>query len=206
MTQDKQKSLICKIAGAILAGGTASRMGGLAKGTLQINNNISFIQHIAKQLALANVTDVVIVANDPKSYANQPIKVVADIRKNVGPMAGIETALDYFADICDAVLFVPCDMPLVTADQILTLKNAFITKHTPAAFVVTARSLWHPLCAVAHKDIKKIVSAAIDKGERKIRNVWKQLGALEVNFDDDTPFLNINTIEDLNRWKNQLKS
>jgi len=203
---DRQKSFSGKIAGAILAGGTGSRMGGIAKGTLRIDNNITFIQYIAEQLALAGIGDIVIVANDPEPYAGQPIKVIADIRTDVGPMAGIESALGYFADKFDAVLFVPCDMPMITAGQILALKNAFTAKRPPAAFVVTGACRRHPLCAVAHRDTKKVVSAAIDKGERKIRNVWRQLGALEVVFDDDVPFTNINTIEQLNRRKNQFKS
>ena len=59
----------------------------------------------------------------------------------------------------------------------------------------------HPLCTVVHNDLRKEISAAIDRGERKIQNVWQQVKAARVRFADKTAFFNINSLTDLHEWQ-----
>ena len=191
----------CVIAGAILAGGNARRIGGLAKGTLKIAGGISIIERLINEMNLAGLSDIIIVANDPEPYRDYGVEIIADIRKDLGPMGGIETGLDFFADRCDAVIFVPCDLPQISASQISALKQAFVETTAPAVFAITSDFFWHPLCAVVHNDLAGDISVAIDAGERKIRNVWRQAEAAKVQFDNDTAFFNINSLADMNKWR-----
>jgi len=197
----KSKSKKCVIAGAILAGGNASRLDGVAKGAIEVGNNgVSIIGKLIKELIESGISDIVIVANNSEPYRNCSVKIISDIRAGMGPMGGIESGLVHFADKSDAVMFVPCDMPNITAKELLLLKAAFMETKTPVVFAETTGFFWHPLCAVVHNDLRKVISSTIDKGQRKIRDVWKEVKAVSVPFDNETAFFNINSLEDMNSW------
>jgi molybdopterin-guanine dinucleotide biosynthesis protein A len=189
------------IAGAILAGGNGRRIGGVAKGMLKANNGVSIIEHLINEFRCAGIGNLVIVANDPEPYQNCGIEIISDIRAGIGPMGGIESGLVHFADGSDAVMFVPCDLPNITAKEMFVLKEAFVESQARAVFAETRGFFYHPLCAVVHNGLSNEVSAAIDRGERKIRNVWRQVKAVEVYFDDETAFFNINTLADMDMWR-----
>jgi molybdopterin-guanine dinucleotide biosynthesis protein A len=191
----------CVIAGAILAGGNACRIGGIAKGTLKAGDGVSIVERLINEMNHAGVSDIVIIANDPKPYQDYGVKIIADIRKGIGPIGGIEAGLVHFAGKSDAVMFVPCDMPNITAKEMLVLKKPFIEAAAPVVFAETGDFFWHPLCAVVHNGLVKQVSSAIDRGERKIRKVWQQVKAITVEFPDETAFFNINNSTDRDRWR-----
>jgi len=195
------KSKTEKIAGAILAGGKACRAGGITKGALQVGSGVSIIEHLINELHRAGISDIVIIANEPKPYQDCGVKVIADIRKGIGPVGGIESGLAHFAGQSDAVMFVPCDMPNITAKQMRVLKKAFVESQAPAVFAETSGFFWHPLCVVVHNGLKEVVSAAIDRGQRKIRDIWQQAEAVRVQFADEAAFFNINSLEDVDMWR-----
>ncbi|MFH1615578.1 MAG: molybdenum cofactor guanylyltransferase [Planctomycetota bacterium] len=189
------------IAAAILAGGSARRLGGIAKGAIQISRGTSIIDRLIEELTMAGINDIVIAANDPALYQKHGVKVISDIRADIGPMGGIESGLVHFSGRSDAVTFVPCDMPNIRAKDFLTLKEGLVESGAPAVFAETAGFFWHPLCAVVHNDLLEEISAAIDRGERKIRNVWRQVEAVTVRFTDETTFFNINSLADIDKWQ-----
>ncbi|MHC4266413.1 MAG: molybdenum cofactor guanylyltransferase [Planctomycetota bacterium] len=191
----------CTIAGAILAGGNARRIGCIVKGTLKINSGVSIVQHLINELSRTGISDVVIIANDQSPYLDYGVEIIPDLRTGIGPMGGIESGLVHFADRCDAVMFVPCDLPNITAKEMLVLQKAFFESKAPAVFAETSDSFWHPLCAVVHKSLAKKVSDAIDQGEQKIRNVWKHVKAAKIYFDDVSPFFNVNSLSDVDKLR-----
>ncbi|MHC4636492.1 MAG: molybdenum cofactor guanylyltransferase [Planctomycetota bacterium] len=196
-----RKSKRCDIAGVILAGGNARRIGGVAKGTLKANNGVSIIERLIRELGCAGIDNLVIVANDPEPYQDCGVEIISDIRAGIGPMGGIESGLGHFTACSDAVMFVPCDLPNITAKEMFVLKEAFVESQARAVFAETTGFFYHPLCAVVHNGLSNEVAAAIDRGERKIRNVWRQVKAVRVFFDDETAFLNINTLTDMDKWR-----
>ena len=193
-----------RIAGVILAGGNANRLDGIAKGMLQVTEGVSIIERLILELDRAEIKEVIISANDHAAYEVFGKEIVPDIRANVGPLAGIEAGLEYFADHSDAVVFLPCDLPYITARQVLTLKDAFITSRAQIVFAQTSEFFYHPLCVVVHNDLRESISSAIDEGHRKPQDVWRQLGASTVMFENDMPFFNINSFTDLNNWQSQI--
>ena len=197
----KRNSKKCVIAGAILAGGNALRIGGVAKGTLKVGGGVSIVERLINEMNLAGVSDIVIIANDPEPYQDYEVKIIADIREGIGPMGGIEAGLNFFSDKCNAVMFLPCDLPQISATQISVLKQAFIETTAPAVFAATSDFFGHPLCAVVHNDLARDISKAIDAGERKIRKVWQQVKADRVLFDGETAFFNVNSLLDMDRWR-----
>ena len=197
MTEKTKKSVI---AGVILAGGNARRLGGIAKGTIEVGEGVSIVEQLIKELARAGVDNIVIASNDSRPYQDSGVKVIPDIRVGTGPIGGIEAGLVHFAGQAEAVMFVPCDMPNITAKEMSALKEAFLETGAPVVFAETAGFFWHPLCAAVHNDMAKEISSAIDRGQRKIRDVWQQVKAVRVQFADETAFLNINNSTDMEKW------
>lgn len=188
------------IAGAILAGGDARRMGGIPKGMLETCDGISVAERLILELGRADINDIAIIANDRGPYARCGVPVIPDIRTGIGPLAGIETALVHFTGRSDAVLFVPCDLPQITADEFRALKQAFRPAETPVVFARTADFFWHPLCAVVHNALATDISGAIDGGKRKVRDIWRLLDAVGVEFAEHSIFFNINSPADMDGW------
>ncbi len=189
------------IAAVILAGGNARRLDGIAKGTIEVGKGISIIERLIKELDKAGVNNIVIASDDSRPYQHCNVKVISDIRTGIGPIGGIESGLAYFADQSDAVMFIPCDMPNITAKEMLVLKKAFVESGAIAVFAETPGFFWHPLCAVVHNELRKEISASIDRGERKIQDVWQRVKAIRVQFSDETVFFNINSSADIDRWR-----
>jgi molybdopterin-guanine dinucleotide biosynthesis protein A len=189
------------IRGAILAGGRATRYGGAPKGLLEAAPGISIVERLVSELASAGVDDVLIVTNSLRDYRRLGLPLIPDIRPGLGPLAGIEAALAHYSDTCEAVLFLPCDLPAITARELRCLMDAFAASAAPVAVAVAEPFLWQPLCAVVHNALRETVSRALDEGRRSVRELWQEVGAIPVYFPDAAPFLNVNTAEDMAGWR-----
>jgi molybdopterin-guanine dinucleotide biosynthesis protein A len=189
-----------RIAGAILAGGNASRMGGVAKGMLRAGGDLSLVERLIVHVVRCGVEQVIIVANDSRPYAHVGCAVIPDKRLGAGPLAGIEAALTHFADEYDAVLCLPCDLPALSSKEISVLLSAFAAGGGPVTFAQTKGSVRHPLCAVVRTDVLDEVSAALGRGELGVGDLWSRLGGSPVHFDNPDSLINLNSPGDLDAW------
>lgn len=189
------------IKGAILAGGRALRMGGLAKGMLADHSSQPIIVHLMNQMRLAGINDIVISANDASPYSELGIQTVPDLREGVGPLAGIEAVLTHFKDPCDGTMFIPCDVPNMTARELITLREAFVHSTEKIVFAETDGFFCHPLCAVVHNDMLAQIISSIDRGQRKVQQLWRLFGAKGVKFAEAAAFMNINSFSDVKCWR-----
>lgn len=198
------------IAAAILAGGKASRLGGLDKGNILLDNGLTIIKHLLAELDLVGIHEVVIVSKNP-AYQRYNKPMITDKRQYIGPLAGIEAALSYYRDDYSSTLFLPCDMPNFSADAMCVLLDNFHGKD--AVFAATGHSCytgsnsdWHPLCAVVHNCWLDDISALIDAGNRSVRDVWLKCRGKPVFFEDKMIFANINTIDDAIKLNMEVKT
>ena len=189
-----------KLAGAILAGGLATRYGGAVKGDLDAGGGRTILQRLLAELAAAGIDEVIVSANDPARYASLGRPVVADLRPGLGPLGGIEAVLAHHAGRFNATVLLPCDLPGITAAQIGELAAAFRGGQSRIVVAETGDSFRHPLCSVVHNGLLPDISAALDAGELSVGRLWHKLGAAAVRFDDQTPFFNVNTPQDLANW------
>jgi molybdopterin-guanine dinucleotide biosynthesis protein A len=189
-----------RIAGAVLAGGKACRMGGVAKGMLQADGSLSLIERLVVHMMRCGVDEIIIAANDERPYTRIGCAVVPDQRNDAGPLAGIEVALAHLAGRYDAVLCLPCDLPSVSWKEMSVLLSAFADGSGPVVFARTQDRARHPLCAVVSTDLLERVSAALDQGELGVGNLWLQLGGAAVPFDNPNAFVNLNSPDDLDSW------
>ena len=189
--------LVC----ALLAGGRARRYGGQAKGLLDSGQAAALIDRLIGQVTAAGIERIVIVANDAAAYADRGCEVIGDLRRPIGPLGGIEAAVAHFDGTADAVLILPSDLPGLGVDEIRTLATAYAASPEKIAVAATGKDSWQPLCAIVDASLLGRISAAIDRGERRAWELWREIGAAVVDFGQTHAFFNINSPADLRRWQ-----
>src|SRR5437667_5419424 len=186
-----------KVAGAIIAGGPARRLGGVAKPFLTIGGRTI----AERQLPLLRATfpRVLVVANDPAPWAPLAVEVVSDRVEGAGPMGGIHAALTA-ADDCDAVVCVAGDLAFVEPALLEALRD-----RRPGADAVVPGAADHlePLCARYARTLLPTVEACLLAGKLALHTMIEQLaidfiqGAELATLDPGGRcFFNINTPDD----------
>ena len=193
------------ITGCILAGGRASRMGGVDKG-LQLFRGQTLVQHALMRLQ-PQVTQVLINANrNPADYALTGLKVIADTDfADMGPLSGFLSGLQH----CDTewLVTVPCDSPFFPLDLVEKLAAAATAKQSLIAMVQTQRlpdNAWElqPVFCLMHRSLIHSLKDYLASGQRKI-SAWAQqqtplaLCEFEETAESAHPFANANTLQEL---------
>ena len=162
-----------KIAGAILAGGKAKRLNGIAKGNIEINDN-TIIANLINAFNDAGISEIAISANDKKPYKQYGKTIIADFKADAGPLAGIAAVLQQLKQF-DAVIFMPCDLPFITEHEILGLKNAIINSQLSSlrkrgsSHIIYAKTTTqaHPLCVVIPTNMTVVITNQLNKGYKR---------------------------------------
>ena len=164
-------------AGFVLVGGRSSRMG-RDKARLRIGSKL-LVEDIAAKVA--NATTRMALVGSPERYADLPFECLADLHLQLGPLAGIETALA--ADYGELNLITGCDMPDLAPEWLRQL--VLTARRTRALCVVTADAAGkiHPLCAVYRTECLPLVRRALDAGRLKLLDFLSELAAVEMKTD-----------------------
>jgi molybdopterin-guanine dinucleotide biosynthesis protein A len=183
------------IAAAIVAGGRATRLGGVPKGTLLIGGR----RIVDRQLEVLRAVfpRVFLVANDPAPWTGLGVAVVPDRLPGAGPLAGIDAALAALTDQESAVACVAGDMPFLSVAALELLRD-----HAPAAPLVAAPG--QPLFARYGRACAPAVQRALAEGRLQARALLDELSATYLEdralraLDPQLTFLgNVNTPADL---------
>jgi molybdenum cofactor guanylyltransferase len=152
---------------------------------------------------LTGISPLVISANDRRGYEPFGKPVIADLRAGRGPLGGIEVALAHYSTEIhpQGVLFLPCDLPAMSAAEITRLRDAFLESHAQVVVAETEGQRQHPLCVIVRPSILEEVRRALDEDRREVNRLWRELGAVGVSFSETGPFFNVNTLEDYTAWK-----
>ncbi len=186
-------SQISTITGVVLAGGKASRMGGVDKG-LQELNGIPLWQHVAQRLSKQVSTLAVSANKNLAIYQASGYPVYPDLLADFpGPLAGMLSVIQQ----CDAewFLFCPCDTPFIPD----CLVERFV-KQREAAAVVWAHDgeRDHPTIALMHRKLMPELQNYLAAGERRVMVFMRQAGGHSVDFSEmKQAFININTLEQI---------
>lgn len=190
-----------RILGAILAGGKATRMGGLNKALLATRPGQSTLAHLVRQFRQAGIHDLAILANDPAPYFCFDVTVLPDLHPGSGPLAGMEAALLRARQRgLDAACFIPCDVPGMTYREIHRLVDA---SDPPAhtVYACTSGGRGQFACSVVSTAALPIVTQSLLLGERSIERLLIKLKARPVLFSDASVFQNLNSLEDVEMWE-----
>jgi molybdopterin-guanine dinucleotide biosynthesis protein A len=176
----------------LLAGGASSRMG----------RDKALIPHKGKPLLVHMAELLISVANDfhivapRKRYESFGYPMIEDLRDHCGPMAAIETSLVHSAH--DWNFIVACDLPLLNADWLITLRDTALTSASIAC-VASASSpdAPNPLAAIWHRSALPVVQQCLDSGNFRVRNLLSQLKSKILIPPDPQILANWNRPEDL---------
>lgn len=183
------------ITGVILAGGLGRRMGGVDKG-LQLLAGRPLVRHVIDRLA-PQVDAMLINANRSQAeYGALGYPVLADeIPDFAGPLAGLHAALS--AARTPLVLTVPCDSPYLPPDLVVRLYAGLVAAGADLA-IVRADGRLHPVFCLARMHLRGPLAAYLAQGGRRVAGWCSEMGACEVDFDDQPlAFRNFNTLDDL---------
>ena len=191
---------VARMAGAILAGGRASRFGGFPKGTLRRPDGCSVVGHLLGVLNAVGVTETVIVANPPHPYGELGCPVIPDAVPGLGPLGGVETALAHYQSSHEAVLFLPCDLPGLGVKEVEVLRRAYEVGGERLVVAETGPDRMEPLCSIVAVGLREEIGRAVREGQRSVHRLWRSLAAHTVRFPDAAPFCNVNAAEDWAAW------
>lgn len=184
----------------MLAGGGATRMGGVPKGLLEVGGR-RVLDRVVDALVDALGSPPVLVANAPEAPSWAPeLRLIRDVRPGLGALGGLLTA----TELAPApVVCVAWDMPfvpprlLVELAQGLERYDAFLPEsHGPKGL--------EPLCAAYGPACRDAIAATLDSGDRRAVGFHDRVKVGILSLDQIRPlgdpehiFFNINTAEDL---------
>ncbi len=152
--------------------------------------------------ALSSSCEEVFIAG-ARDYAPAGTRRIPDLRPGEGPLAGIEAGL--LAARRRPVFVAAGDMPFLTGDLIGYLLR-LLSGSVPAVVPVLGGRP-HPLCAAYGREVQTVVSVALDRGVRSVRELLGDLpgvryvGEEELRCFGDPELLltNVNSPQDLAR-------
>lgn len=174
----------------ILAGGRATRMGGVDKGLVGYEGR-ALIEHVIERIA-PQVDNIIISANrNLNRYAAYGYPLVRDsVADYAGPLAGLAAGMSVAQR--GLVLCVACDMPNLPTDLVQHLRAA-LGGHD-AAVAATSDGL-QPVVALYRRDVLPHLEAWLADGYRRAADWLGSLSYVKVMFDEDA-FVNLNRPED----------
>jgi molybdopterin-guanine dinucleotide biosynthesis protein A len=208
------------VCAVVLAGGRATRMGGVDKGLQQLNGQ-PLARHAVQRLQHQTVGAPGLIAiNANRNLADyaawgQPVwpDTLSDF---AGPLAGFQTALQHCSEQTtpfEYLLTVPCDSPLFPLDLLERLALGLERPHATIALAAAPEADRHgvvhlraqPVFCLMRTTLLADLRAYMGAGGRKI-HAWTDLHlAVEVPFDtpadDPLAFFNTNTPEQLDQLK-----
>ncbi len=185
--------------GVLVAGGQATRFGGLATGLLEIGGEPIAARSL--RLFRGLFGDVLVGANDPASYAAFGARIVADRVAGKGAPGGLDAALA--AATTPWIFTAGCDMPFLSEAPIRFL--AARRAGAPAVAVVW-RGRLEPLHAVWSRAARDAVERLVRAGDPSMWAIARAIGARFVAEEDwrevdpdGRAFANANAPEDAAR-------
>ncbi len=150
-----------KIWGLVLAGGKSTRMGSdkaLLKrgGETQLSRAVSLLEsHVDRVFVSARADQ----AGDPE---RSKFEQIVDQYEELGPVAGILSALDAHRDVSWLVL--ACDLPNIDGATIAYLIENASPDDPVTAFESVVDGLPEPLCAIYRPESRALIKAFVEKG------------------------------------------
>jgi molybdopterin molybdotransferase len=186
------------ITGLILAGGRSARMA--ADGVERDKALIAFqgkrlIDHVYERLA-PQVGGVMINANrNHEQYKSFGVRVLSDaIGEFAGPLAGLHAGLSVSRR--PYLVTAPCDSPFFPPDMVERMFDALASTATQVAVAMSGDQP-HPVFTLARRGVLEHLTEFLKGGGRKIDAWYDTLKIVQVDFNDDALFGNINTPEEL---------
>ena len=188
------------ILAVVLAGGKSKRFG-RDKSQVKLGNKI-LIDYILTEI-VDLYKDVLIVTNEPiKFLDSNKISIANDIKKGLGPLGGIFSAMRWVKDNKKDYKWIstfPIDTPFFKREHL----NRFykeIDLDKSNLFFMKSKNTRHNIFGLWSLELFEKLEYALDKGDRKVELWANEIGVKTIDFEHEgnkDPFFNINSEEDL---------
>ena len=196
------------ILGTVLAGGKSQRFGE-DKSQVKLGDKL-LIDYILSEV-IEEFKEILVVSNSLIDFRkSEKITVIEDIKKNLGPLGGVLTAMKWIKDNNKDYKWIstfPADTPFFK-HSILQKFLQDIQLSESKLFFIKSNNTRHNIFGLWSIDLMDKLEEDLNKGERKVE-VWaNSIGVKTINieFQNEDPFFNINTKEDLEKAKDRLKN
>jgi molybdopterin-guanine dinucleotide biosynthesis protein A len=188
------------VQGAILAGGGATRFSGKPKG-LEVVGGERILDRLVAVMTAAFDGPPLLVANAPEAPEWRPdLRVVPDVRPNLGSLGGIYTAV---VEAPAPVVCVAWDMPFVPEALLRRLAGGLL-EHDACLPQSDGRRGVEPLCAAYGPACREAIAQSLDEGDLRAIAFHERIsvGILPLSEvgrfgDPELLFFNVNTADDL---------
>ena len=183
---------------AILAGGDSKRFDGKIKPLLPFRNK-SILQNQLEVL-IPLFPEILLITNSPDKFANHTDFIIhTDIIPHKGPLSGIHTALKKSSH--DWVFIVAGDMPFINTETISSQIRDTWEAECDAVIPLVKNNI-EPLHGVYHKKVIGKLESLLQSGkESSVKKFLKTINTVYWELNDDVPFMNINTPEELRHYE-----
>ena len=184
----------------LLAGGKSSRMNGIDKALVSINNK-TLIQLILDKLKIDNNKIVLNTNRDANNFKDYNLNIINDTIPNFqGPLAGILSGLEWFDkqdNNIEWVVSLPIDTPFFPENLVDKLFES-VNKNNRVVGVANSNGRNHPVFAIWHISLKNDLKNSLKNNIRKIDIFTQKYTPVEVHFTSSfDQFFNVNTPDDL---------
>lgn len=185
--------------GVILAGGRATRYGGLPKGLERVGAQ-RIIDRVAAALREVSA-DLLLIANAPDADSwLQGVRRRSDVIVDAGSLGGIHAALAHAAS---AVVVVAWDMPFVSVALLRYLRELGAT-HDAAVPESESKRGVEPLCAFYSQACLLPIEQRLASGDRRVVSFFENVNVARIPFDEvqqfgdpAVMFMNVNSPDEL---------
>ncbi len=191
-----------KITGIILCGGKSRRMGS-NKALLKLNGKY-IVNHVFE--VLSTLCKEIIISTNTNELSFLKADLVADEFQNIGPIAGIYSALKHSKTEKNIIL--SCDTPFISKGIL-----EYMLKNSESFDVVLPvfEEFLQPMTGIFNKKIIPVIENEIKKGNHIPPKIFKKSNLNKLKIDKNTSgwhkhlFFNVNSLEDYEKAKQIMK-
>ena len=196
------------ILGVVLAGGKSQRFGE-DKCQVKLGDKL-LIDYILSEI-IDEFKEVLLISNNKIKYNNSnKISLVEDLKRGLGPLGGILTAMKWIKKNNRSYKWIstfPSDTPFFKK-KILNNFLEEIKDYEGKLFFINSNDTRHNIFGLWSIDLLERLEKDLDNGERKVEMWANKIGVKSINmkFENEDPFFNINTKEDLIKAEEYLEN
>jgi molybdopterin-guanine dinucleotide biosynthesis protein A len=200
-----------KIAGAIIAGGTASRMGGCDKLQLLLGSKTVLEELLAIVRPQVDALALDVGRDRERSYQalkSQGICLLSDpFDRTAGPLGGVVAGLAWLQTLptdYEYLATFPGDCPFLPDDLVSRLATRLLGREGSRPVVAFDGERVHGLCALWPRQMLLNLRHGVEIGTlRSVSRTLDAFGAVRCVIRND--FLNINTTQDLETARHRIR-
>ena len=192
------------ILGTVLAGGKSQRFGE-DKSQVKLGDKL-LIDYILSEI-IDEFNEVLVISNNPINFkGSEKISLIRDFKKDLGPLGGVLTAMKWVKDNKKDYQWIstfPTDTPFFK-NQILKDFHDKINLKNGKLFFIKSNNTRHNIFGLWSIDLADKLEKDLENGDRKVEDWANKVGVniIDMQFEKNDPFFNINTKEDLEKAKN----